>query len=64
MIKEPMFLEPCTYRDFERYRLEEARVKGWNEAMECIFGQELEQARVSNIRRTFYIAEQTERGSR
>jgi len=61
MIKKPIFLEPCTYRDFERYRLEEARVKGWNEAMECIFGQELEQARVSNIRRTFYIAEQTER---
>ena len=61
MIKKPIFLEPCTYRDFERYRLEEARVKGWNEAMEYIFGQELEQARVSNIRRTFYIAEQTER---
>lgn len=61
MIKEPIFIEPRTYRDFERYRLEEARVRGWNEAMECIFGQELEQARASNIRRTFYIAEQTER---
>lgn len=63
MIKEPIFLEPRTYRDFERYRLEEARVRGWNEAMECIFGQELEQERVSKIRRTFYIAEQMERGS-
>lgn len=62
MIKEPIFLEPCTYQDFERYRLEEARVKGWNEAMEYIFGQELEQARISNIRRTFYIAEQTDCG--
>lgn len=63
MIKEPMFLEPRTYRDFERYRLEEARVRGWNEAMEYIFGQELEQERVSKIRRTFYIADQTEGGS-
>jgi hypothetical protein len=61
MIKEPIFLEPRTYRDLERYRLEEARVRGWNEAMECIFGQELEQERVSKIRKTFYIAEQTER---
>ena len=61
MIKEPIFLEPRTYRDLERYRLEEARVRGWKEAMECIFGQELEQERVSKIRKTFYIAEQTER---
>lgn len=61
MIKEPIFLEPRTYRDLERYRLEEARVRGWNEAMEYIFGQELEQERVSKIRKTFYIAEQTER---
>ena len=61
MIKKPMLLEPCTYRDYERYRLEEARVRGWNEAMRYIFGQELEKERVSKIRRTFYIAEQTER---
>lgn len=56
MIKEPIFLEPCQYRDFERYKLEEARVKGWNEAMECIFGQELEQKR--NPRNKFYVIQQ------
>lgn len=41
MLKEPIFIEPKTYRDFERYKLEEARARGWNEAMECIFAQEI-----------------------
>lgn len=55
MLKEPIFLEPRTYRDFEKYRLEEARVRGWNEAMECIFAQELEEKRVACIRSTFRL---------
>ena len=41
MLKEPIFITPKTYRDFERYKLEEARARGWNEAMECIFAQEI-----------------------
>ena len=61
MIKKPMLLEPCTYRDYESYKLEEARVRGWNEAMRYIFGQELDEKRASKFRKTFYIAEQTER---
>lgn len=45
MIKEPMFIEPKTIRDFEEYRLEKARAQGWNEAMEFIFQEELEKQR-------------------
>lgn len=45
MIKEPLFIEPKTLREYEQYKHEEARVQGWNEAMECIFAQELEQER-------------------
>ncbi len=60
MLKEPMFLEPCTFRDYHRFELEQARVRGWNEAMEFIFAQELERKRVEQTRASFSILDGSE----
>lgn len=41
MIKEPLFMSVPTIRDFEQYKIEAARIDGWNDAMRYIFGQEI-----------------------
>ena len=33
----PMYLTPKTFRNYEDYRYEEARTKGWNDAIDFIF---------------------------
>lgn len=38
---KPMWLSVPTIRDYEQYKLEAARVEGWNDAMEHIFGQRI-----------------------
>ena len=39
MIGEKMYLAPRTFRDYKEYELECARVQGWNDAMDFIFGK-------------------------
>ena len=55
MIKEPLFIEPRTYRNYDDYRQEVARARGWNEAMEFIFAQELEATRAANRRSQMHL---------
>lgn len=54
MIKEPMFISPRTFRDYEQYKTDCARASGWNEAMEFIFAEELEVERTRTIREKFF----------
>lgn len=63
MIKEPMFISPRIFKDYEQYKTDCARVSGWNEAMEFIFAEELETERSRRIREKFFVVEnvQTER---
>ena len=63
MIKEPMFISPRTFRDYEQYKTDCARASGWNEAMAFIFAEELETERTRTIREKFFVVEneQTER---
>ena len=63
MIKEPMFISPRTFRDYEQYKTDCARASGWNEAMAFIFAEELETERSRTIREKFFVVEnvQTER---
>ena len=57
MIKEPMFISPRTFRDYEQYKTDCARASGWNEAMACIFAEELETERTRAIREKFFVVE-------
>lgn len=41
MIKKPLFMSVPNVRDFEQYKIEAARIDGWNDAMRYIFGIEL-----------------------
>lgn len=38
-INEPMYIEPRTYRNYEDYKVECGRARGWNQAMDFIFGE-------------------------
>ena len=42
LINEPMYIEPRTYRDYEAYLIECGRARGWNQAMDYIFGERKE----------------------
>lgn len=57
MIKEPMFISPRTFRDYEQYKTDCARASGWNEAMAFIFAEELETERTRTIREKFFVVE-------
>lgn len=63
MIKEPMFISPRTFKDYEQYKTDCARASGWNEAMAFFFAEELETERSRTIREKFFVVEnvQTER---
>ena len=39
MIDGPMYIEPRTYRNYEDYLIECGRARGWNQAMDFIFGE-------------------------
>lgn len=39
LINEPMYIEPRTYRNYEDYMIECGRARGWNQAMDYIFGE-------------------------
>ena len=39
LIDEPMYIEPRTYRNYEDYKVECGRARGWNQAMDYIFGE-------------------------
>ena len=39
LIKGPMYISPRTYRNYEDYIVECGRARGWNQAMDYIFGK-------------------------
>ena len=43
--KKPMYITPRTFRDYDMYREECARARGWNEAMDMMFPKEAEERR-------------------
>ena len=57
MIKEPMFISPRHFRDYEQYKTDCARASGWNDAMAFIFAEELETKRTRTIREKFFVVE-------
>ena len=39
MDSKRVYISPRTFRDYREYELECARVEGWNDAMDFIFGK-------------------------
>ena len=51
-LNDPMYQSPRTYRDYEMYRYGVAYSRGWNDAMDFIFGRREESAKLTLLKPT------------
>ena len=57
MMTKPMFVGTPTFRDYESYKYGKAWADGWNDAMEFIFAEEVENERAKQFRDNFRVVE-------
>ena len=51
MRKSPIYISPRTFRSYEMYKEECARTKGWNDAMDTIFGKRKKKSNIREVLR-------------
>lgn len=55
MNNTPIYIDPPTFRDYEDFRIGIAYTKGWNDAMDAIFPEEVKKRWIEQMKKKLRV---------